>query len=91
MLASVVVAEGVGDGDWWGRNGADTGLRLAVIAEFDVGDVIGDPVDVEFVPGTLFRLVGRLANPPTVGTGSTVAAALTVGPDDSGAASSNLN
>lgn len=98
MLASVAAADGgVGDGDWCGRKGADTGLRVAVIPWPDVGDVTGDPPDppaVVLFPNALLRLVGLFTMPLTVITGavlvSTTADAVTVGPD-SGAASSSLN
>lgn len=91
---------GVGEGDWCGRNGADTGRKEVVIPVLDVvGDVTGDPVVAPaFVPTALFKLVGRRTKPLTVVTGavfvvSTTAAAVTVGPDCSwdAAASSNLN
>lgn len=96
--AAVVTVVGVGDVDWCGRKGADTGRRLAVIpAEPEVGDVTGEPVDPMGIPA-LLRLLGRLTNPEVLpGTvavaevfSTTVAAAVTVGPA-SGAASSNLN
>lgn len=83
-----------------GRNGAETGLRLDVIPGPAVGVVTGDPVPPAgalLFPIALLRLVGLLAKPlPTVVvTGavfvSTVAAAVTVGPVTSGAASSSLN
>lgn len=96
--AAVVTVVGVGDVDWCGRKGADTGRRLAVIpAEPEVGDVTGEPVDPMGIPA-LLRLLGRLTSPEVLpGTvavaevfSTTVAAAVTVGPA-SGAASSNLN
>ena len=65
---------GVGDGDWCGRNGADTGRRVVVIPAFDaVGEVTGDPVVAPaFVATALFKLVGRLTKPLTVVTGAVV-------------------
>lgn len=95
--AAVVTVVGVGDVDWCGRKGADTGRRLAVIPAEPVGDVTGEPVDPMGIPA-LLRLLGRLTNPDVLpGTvavaevfSTTVAAAVTVGPA-SGAASSNLN
>lgn len=90
LLASVVVV-------WCGRKGADTGRRLAVIVDPDVGDVTGEPVLAP--PIALFRLFGRLIKtlpgaallllPLLLFT--TVPVASTDVVAASGAASSNLN
>lgn len=88
MLASVVVeGEGVGCALCWGRKGAETGRRFAVIppttvVAVELGDVTGDP-DAG-APTALLRLVGRRGTTVPEVSVDVVAA-------ESAATSSNLN